>query len=180
MKTKQIMKTSITIGLLSLGLLLGSSVASAQTISKAYTAEQVDQMFKEHKQQHAHDICPTQELSSALLRDFPKARDIDWEKTNALYEVEFEIGRFPSRDYTAYYDVKGQLLIYEQEIPTSELPAVVKNAALAKCPNFSIEDVSKIVKGNETLYKVEIEKGDVDVKLTLNKEGVIVSERVDR
>ena len=174
------MKTSITIGLLSLGLLLfGTSVTTAQTISNAYSVEKVDQMFKEHKLQHSHDIYPTQELTSALLRDFPEARDIDWEKTDALYEVDFEIGRFPSRDYTAYYDAKGQLLMYEQEISTRDLPAVVKNGALAKYPNFGIEDASKIVKGNETLYKVEIEKGDFEVKLTLNKEGTIVSERAD-
>lgn len=152
---------------------------NAQNVATEYSVEQIDKLYKNHKMYNPRDTQPSVELNNKFLRDFPNARDIDWEKSEVLYEVEFEIGRLPGRDYEAYYDMKGQLVMYKQEISVRDLPAVVKNGALGKYPNFSIEDASKIVKGKEVFYKVELEKGEFDVKIVLDTKGAIVNEIMD-
>ena len=152
---------------------------NAQTVSTEYTVAQIDEMHKQHRMFHPRNTVPSQELSNKFALDFPNARDIDWEKSDILYEVEFEIGRIVSTDYKAYYDLNGKLVMYKQEIPTRDLPAVVKNAALAKYPNFKFEDIDKIVKGKETFYQIELEKGDLEVKILVNANGAILNEIID-
>lgn len=152
---------------------------NAQNISTTYSAEQIDELYKKHKMYKPRDTNPSPELNDTFLKDFPNARDIDWEKSDVLYEVEFEIGRLPSRDYEAYYDMQGKLIMYKQEISTKDIPAVVKNGALTKYPKSDIEEATKIVKGKELFYKIELEKGDLDVKITLNVEGIIINEIID-
>lgn len=155
----------------------GSMVAQAEpTVSTIYTVEQIDQMYKDHKMARPQDTYPPQNISTKFAADFQNTRDIDWEKSNSLYEVEFEVGR---EDYTAYYDMDGNLVMYECESYENQLPAVVKNAALSKYPNFRFDDVDKIVKGKETSYKVELKKGKLDIKIRLKDDGTIINEYFD-
>lgn len=151
----------------------------APVVSTKYTVEQIDEMYRNHKMSRPGNVLPSQELTTQLKKDFPSARDIEWEKSEFLYEVEFEIGRVFSDDYEAFYDMGHNLIMYKAEISVKDLPAVVKNAALTKYPNFKFEDVDKIVKGKETFYKIELEKGDWDVTITLKSDGTIVSEKAD-
>lgn len=146
------------------------------TMSTSYSLEQIDLMYREHKMDRPRDTHPTEELKQKFFTDFPKAKDVEWEKSGKLYEVEFEIGRF---DYEAYYDLQGNLVMYECELSESQLPAVVRNAALAKHPRFKFEDVDKIVKGKDTFYKVELEKGKLEVKIMLKEDGTIIDEYLD-
>lgn len=174
------MKTPIRFSVLCFCLSLFCSIGiSAQNVTTEYSVEQINKLYKNHKMYNPHDTQPSLELNNKFLKDFPNARDIDWEKSEVLYEVEFEIGRFPSRDYEAYYDMKGQLVMYKEEISIKDLPAIVKNGALGKYPNFSIEDACKIVKGKEVFYKVELEKGDFEVKIVLDTKGAIINEIMD-
>lgn len=178
MKTLRGIYVIVLVGLLSL---VGAK-AQAQvspSVSAKYSVAQIDEMYRNHKMSGPQNTFPSQELNAKFMKDFPNARDIEWEKTEYLYEVEFEIGRIASKDFKVYYDTSGQLLMYEEEISTRDIPTVVKNGALAKYPNFRIEDACKIVKGKETFYEVELEKGDLEVKLTLNSMGSIISEIVD-
>lgn len=177
------MKKIITTITVALSLLLFYSgqvwAQTSPTISPEYTVTQIDEMYKKHKMYDPQDTYPPQSLQNRLLQDFPKARDVEWEKSDVLYEVEFEIGRFPSKDYKAYYDMKGNLIMYREEIPVKAIPAVIKNGALAKYPNFKFEDAKIIKKGKETFYRVELEKGDYEVKITLDANGIITNEQMD-
>ena len=177
------MKKVMTTSFLTLSILILFSLnALAQpspVVSTEYTVVQIDEMYKKHKMYRPRDTYPSRELQSRLLKDFPKARDMEWGKSDVLYEVEFEIGTLPSRDYKAYYDMSGKLIMYSEEISIKALPAVVKNGVLAEYPNFRFEDAEKIVKGKETFYRVELEKGDYEVKCVLTRNGAIVSEAVD-
>lgn len=174
------MKKLIRLTILPFSLFLFCSMGvNAQNVTSEYSSGQINELYKSHKMYNPQNTYPPQNLTDAFIKDFLNARDIDWEKSDVLYEVEFEIGRLPSRDYEAYYDMKGNLVMYKQEISIRDLPAVVKNGALGKYPNSKIEDATKIVKGKETFYKVELEKGDFEVKIVLNTEGVIVNEAID-
>ena len=149
------------------------------TVSLKYTGEQIRALYKEHKKSRSHDVVAPTNLIEKFDKDFPKARDVDWEKSAILYEVEFEIGWFNSTDYKAFYDMEGNLVLYKQEISTRDLPAIVKNAVLSKYPNFRIDDTEQIVAGKDALYRVSLEKGDTDLKILLGHDGTIINEYFD-
>lgn len=174
----RILKTTIVICSFLLMTIKVSAEISPTTTTK-YSFEQIVEMYKKHKVANSNDVTPPQTLSDNFKRDFAKARDIDWEKSGVLYEVEFEIGWIGKNDYKAYYDFEGNLVMYRKEISSDQLPAVVKNAALTKYPNFKFDDVDKIVIGTEMLYKVSLEKGKTDVKMTLTHQGKIIDEYFD-
>lgn len=177
------MKISIKTSILSVCLLLvACNFAHAQNspnVSTAYSLEQLNEMHTKHREYRPRNIQPTAELSNQFQKDFPNARDVEWEKSDVLYEVEFEYGAISNNDFKAYYDTKNVLVMYKEEISVNEMPAVVKNAALSKYPNYKFEDVDKVVKGKDTFYKLELEKGDREVKLTVTKEGKISQEIID-
>ena len=151
----------------------------APNMSTKYNLTEIKDLYKQHKVSNDRDVVPPPSLSEKFNKDFPKARDVDWEKSGVLYEVDFEIGWIGKTDYKAYYDLEGNLVMYREEISNSSLPAIVKNAALTKYPNYRIDDIDKIVAGKDTLYKVSLEKGDMDVKLVLTHDGTTVNEYFD-
>jgi hypothetical protein len=148
------------------------------TISKEYSNEEIIQMIKTYKTSNSHDIIPPTMLQQRFQTDFSKAYDVEWEVAGDIYEVEFDI---QNRDYKAYYHVKGNLLMYIQEINGAELPAIVKNAAENKYPKYSLDNVDKIQRGTEVLYKIEMENksSDMEVKLLLKDNGSILEETFD-
>ena len=150
-------------------------IAAAQSnpaISKDYSNEAIATMIQKHKMSDSRDVAPPAALAAKLKADFPKAYQVEWEVANDIYEVEFDI-KF--RDYAAYYDAKGNLLMVVEEIYRSELPAVVKNAAKTKYPKYNFEDIDKIRRGTEVFYKIEMEYRDTEVKLLIHADGTIVN-----
>lgn len=145
-------------------------------ITKKYNDAQIDRMITEHRATDSRDVTPHNTLSQKLIKDFPKAKDIDWELGSAVYEAEFEIGR---TDFKAYYDAQGDLLMYIVEIKESDLPAVVRNAAVGKYPDYKFDDVKKIVKGTKTNYQFELKHNRTEVQLLCNSNGQIISELFD-
>lgn len=145
-------------------------------MSADYTVEQIDEMHKKHRISRPRDTNPSQELINRFLSDFPDARDIEWEKSEVFYEVEFEVGLIASKDFTAYYDMSNKLVMYKEEISTRSIPTLVKNSIAAKYPSYRIEDADKLVKGKATFYKLELEKGDFEVEVLVNAEGVVINE----
>ena len=41
-------------------------------------------------------------------KEFPKAKDVEWEMKGDVYNVEFEIGLFT--DYKAWYEASGKII----------------------------------------------------------------------
>ena len=141
-------------------------------ISTVYSDSEIVKMMEQFRSAKSQDVIPPIELQQKFRADFPNARDVEWETANEIFEVEFEI-RF--RDFKAFYDKNGNLLMVVEEIRSSELPAVVKNAAEAKYPKFRFDDIYKVRRGTETFYKVEMEKSKTEVKLLISSSGVILN-----
>lgn len=133
-------------------------------------------MIDENRDSDSHDIAPHESLRLKFAKDFPKARDIDWELGANIYEVEFEIGRI---DYKAYYDADANLLMYKHDITSTALPQVIKNTVSSKYPQYRYDDVEKILRGSEVFYKIELERGESDVKLVVDKKGNILNKYFD-
>jgi len=158
--------------------LLAMQTLAAQNpaISTVYSDVEIARMMEQFRAAKSHDVIPPSNLQQKFHADFPNARDVDWEVANEIYEVEFEI-RY--RDFKVFYDKNGNLLMVVEEFRSWELPAVVKNAAEAKYPNSKFDDIAKIRRGTETLYKVEMGKRDVEVKLLIKSDGTVLNERFD-
>lgn len=150
--------------------------AQSPAISASYTNEQVDRMLQDFKVNYSHDVVPSQALLQKFMRDFPGARDVEWETAANIYEVEFEIRR---DDYKAYYDEQGNLIMYIHDAYQSDLPAAVTNKIRAEYPNYRFSEVERIVKGTETLYKVEVERGDMEVKYVIKSDGTVINKMID-
>ncbi len=123
----------------------------------------------------AQDLNPNEVPSvivNSFKKEFPKASDVEWElKTNDVYEVDFEIGYFT--DYEAWFDANGKLLKYSEELSKSDLPKIVKEYVKTNHASFHIDDAEKIVEGNKTHYKVEIEDGAKEQNLFFDENGKI-------
>jgi len=146
------------------------------SISKKYSNDEIEKLINTYKISHSQDISPAAIFQQQLQKDFPNAKDIDWEEASDVYEVEFEIGR---TDYKAYYDKSANLLAYKLDLKESQLPAIVKNAAITKYPNSKIDDIKKIVKGTETIYKLELKKDKMEKEALFNSKGTFLKELMD-
>lgn len=102
-------------------------------------------------------------------KEFPKAKDVEWEMKGDVYNVEFEIGIFT--DYEAWFDTSGNLIKYTQEIPNRELPKAIKDAVKKQFDGYRVDDVKKQVENNIETYLVEIEKKKEELNLVFSKDG---------
>lgn len=169
------MKSLIFLSLI-LACLISCQIATAQPIpimSKKYSDGEIEKMINDYKATRQRDVQPTIDQQQQFSKDFPNARDVEWEVAANVYEVEFEIGRV---DYKAYYDESANLIMYTIEIKEVDLPAIVKNAAMSKYPNYKFDDIKKVVRGSETFYKVEMEKGKSDIKAIFKQEGTFIKQ----
>jgi len=165
--------------LLSLLVLLSCQSVLAQpkpVISTKYSNSEIEKMMSNYRVTHSHDITPSNVLQNKFHTDFPDASDVEWETAVDIYEVDFEIGRV---DYEAYYDKEGNLFIYSFDIWEADLPAIVKNAAIAKYPDYTFDDLKEIRKGTDVLYKIELERHKRDVTLLIKNDGTILKEKND-
>jgi hypothetical protein len=155
---------------------VATAQSSAPAISDAYSNETIAEMIRKYRTSHSRDVTPPAKLATKFKADFPKASDVEWEIADSIYEVEFDV-RF--RDWKAYYDAKGNLLMTVEEIYRSKLPAVVKNAAEAKYPKYHFEDMDKIRRGTEVFYRIEMELRDTEIELLIQSDGTITDEKID-
>jgi hypothetical protein len=149
-------------------------MAQSPRISTKYSDSEITALIQNFRHSRSHDTFPTGVLQQRFLQDFPNARDVEWETNNEIFEVEFEIG---NRDFMAYYDSEGNLLLYKEEIRAGELPAAVRAVAQAQFPNFRFDDLYRIIKGTQTFFKIEMERNDNEVKLYVTSDGTVLGRR---
>lgn len=93
----------------------------------------------------AQDI-PQSQVASVVVNqfniDFPKAKDVEWEFKNNVYNVDFEQGW--SKDFEAWYSVDGNQIRVEEELSKHELPKTISASIETKFPSYRIDDVEKI------------------------------------
>lgn len=123
----------------------------------------------------AKDI-PAGQIPATVMKqfnkDFPKAKDVEWELKNNVYNVDFEQGWFT--DFEAWYSADGTLLRLEEDICKRKLPKAIIVAIKSNYPSFKIDDVKKITENKRVTYKVEIEKRSYEHTLYFNEKGQII------
>lgn len=151
-----------------------AQVYTTPSVLAKYNNTDTEDMIGKYKARKSVDIRPSTELSDRFNRDFPGARDIEWETAANIYNVEFEINNV---DYEAYYDSDFKLFMYAVDIRKGELPAIVINSYIAKYPDYNLDDSPKAIYcGGGTYYKIELEKARAEVKVLIDDKGSIVKE----
>ncbi|SHG05118.1 hypothetical protein [Dysgonomonas macrotermitis] len=140
-------------------------------VSSQYTYETADSLLNIYEISHPAKTRPTDQLSKQHRTDFPQAKDIEWKMSNDIYSVKFEIG---DTDYKAYYNKEANLIAYKYEIEEKDLPAIVKNASIAVYPDYHFEEITKMIYGSQTIYKLELERNDHERIIVLRSDGTIL------
>ena len=166
-------KTTKTLIVL-VALMAATMFAQGQTISTKYSDAEIETLIRDHKRMKSRHVQVDGVLLQKFQQDFPNARNarsVKWKTAAGIYEVEFKV---ENREWEAYYDADGNLLMYETEIGIQELPAIVKNAAEARYPGYRFDEIDKIVKGRQTHYKIEMKSGKSKAKMRITNAGVFV------
>lgn len=165
--------------LLSLSILLSCQPVLAQprpVISTKYTDTEIEKMMTVYRVTHSSDTTPADAIRNKFSSDFPGASDIEWKTALDIYEVDFEIDRV---DYEAYYDKDGNLFMYSFDVRERDLPAIVKNTAIAEYPDYIFDDMKEIRKGTAILYKIDLERNKSEVTLFIKNNGAILKAKND-
>ena len=92
-----------------------------------------------------------------------------------VYEVETD----GDNDVKITITENGTLLEREEELDAKDLPASILNAVKQKFGDVDFDDVEKEYRlGRGTIYKIEIEKGNLRIDLEMKEDGTIVKKRV--
>ena len=112
-------------------------------------------------------------VMASFKKDFPKAGEMEWEKEDTGYEVEFEEAEV---EITATYDATGKLLESEKEIEQKELPASISEYIKTNLGGKKIKETSVMTDaaGTQT-FEVQVEKTD----FIFDEKGVFVK-KVDK
>lgn len=107
---------------------------------------------------------------NTLKAKYPVIQDVDWEKHNKFYEVEFDLN--DSIEVTVRIDEAGKLVMQKQDIHVNELLATIIQTIQDKYNGYSIDDAERIEKDGLVYYQVELDgKGKKDLNLVFSAEG---------
>lgn len=116
-------------------------------------------------------------LKTKFSQSYTNVKDVEWEKKDNYYKVEFEINRM---DHDIWYDSEGKVVKSKIEVASSELPSAVASAVKNAYPDYKIDSAEVLVNNGTTTYKVEIEKGwTKERNLIIDASGKIVSDIED-
>lgn len=111
-------------------------------------------------------------VKNTLAASFSHTGPVDWEKVQGNYEAEF--GK-DTLDYKALISPAGALLRYKQPIAPNELPRPVQQTLQAQYRDYGVEDLEKVVRGEEAFYQLELEKGLKELQLVMTPDGAITN-----
>ncbi|MCO6460767.1 MAG: hypothetical protein J5I59_05145 [Saprospiraceae bacterium] len=116
-------------------------------------------------------------VPSVVLNQFKKvyhkATDVDWEKINKLYKVEFDFaGR---EDIEVWYDESLRVVRKVETLFKNELPTKLKDVLNVKFKNYKIDDLKRVFSANRVNYLVHLETNDEELVVTMDENGDILS-----
>lgn len=142
------------------------------SLSKSYTDEQIREKVAGYYATPSARAIPGDPVKEAFGKQFHGARDVEWEYSNGVYEVDFEIG---DTDYEAWYDEDAQLIMYKFDSRAANLPAAVQKAIAVNYPGYRIDDVEKVFKGSTVGYHIEIESRKNEIEVYYLEDGTFVA-----
>lgn len=114
-----------------------------------------------------------QSFTEGLLKEYPKAHDIEWKKNGNDFKVEFEVGRMV---HEVWFNREGTKVRVEKEITHTELPSALVNLLNNQYAEYIIDSAESKEKNGVTTYKVELEKGlNEEIEITFTTTGKVLN-----
>lgn len=109
---------------------------------------------------NAQEVVKTQVPQSytvGLLKIYPEATDIVWERNNDNYKVEFKVGEL---ERTVHFNKNGDTVRVEAEIVEAKIPVALAEAIKKDYSDYVIDSVHSITKNGTTTYEVILQNKD--------------------
>lgn len=113
-------------------------------------------------------------FTEGLLKVYPKAADIEWERINDNYKVQFIDGNL---EHIVHFNKKGDRVRIEAKMVKTELPITLADAINKDYSDYIIDSVTSITKNDVTTYEVVLQKRDwvEEISLRYNISGKVLS-----
>jgi len=113
---------------------------------------------------------------NTFQQKFPNQANVDWEMKKGVYEAEFKVN---SIEHNVYLDNTGKIVKYKQEISENELPATVMAAIKKDFSGNKLDEIEKYEEGITVTYKVKLEKGKDERKVTFGSDGKVIVNKAE-
>lgn len=111
-------------------------------------------------------------VKNTLMATFPDATDIDWKKTQNLFEADFDVAH---TEYSALIDAAGKIVMVKKDVLLTELPTAVAATIRKDFNGFTVEDSEKIEKAGKVFFQIEMEKSNQKLKPVFSAEGQLLT-----
>lgn len=113
-------------------------------------------------------------VKAEFEKDFSGAKKVTWEQKDDFYFASFILN---SKEVSAAYNEKGELLGVSRDILTSQLPLNILMAISEKFAGYEVaNNATEIVYGGQTSYYLCIEGDKKILKLKCNSDGELMVE----
>lgn len=113
-----------------------------------------------------------EKVLASFEQKFPGAKNVEWDMENdSEWEAEFIMDEV---EYSSNFMVNGEWTETEFELNISELPEEVQLVIASNYSDYNIEAIESSETKEGIVYEIALEKGEINVELTISKEGDIV------
>jgi len=99
-------------------------------------------------------------VKDALMKKYPEATKVSWEKENGNYEANW--GGKSGEDMSVQFTPAGQFVEQTKAITATELPDAVKSYVKSKFPHASIKEAGHMTMADgSTKYEAEVKGKDL-------------------
>lgn len=150
-------------------------------VSDNYTDEEIDALLLAYERGRDIDVRPSDlptVLSTTFANQFSGAYDVEWERVDNIYKVEFEIG---NTEYEAWYVENGVILMFIQEVRFNTVPTAVQNSVSSQYNGYMVDGCDYFQKGTVKGYIVDLENNRTDAELTVlfGEDGSVIYQMRD-
>lgn len=121
----------------------------------------------------------SKEVQAAFNAKYPQAKDVEWELKGDYAVVDFN---WDGGEHSAWFNpLSAAWYMTETDVRYENLPEPILTAHKAsKYADWRVDDVDKLTReGMETLYVIEVEKGESELDLFYSSTGILVKTVVD-
>lgn len=98
-------------------------------------------------------------VKEAFKKAYTAAKEVKWEKEEAGFEAEFEVGEM---DQSVVYDASGRLIETEVEIKMEELPSAARDYVSKSYKGAKIKEATRITDARGIVtYEAEIKNKEL-------------------